>query len=128
MRFRSLARVRVIPPSTRFSSMVRSSKMSRPSGTWAMPRGTTRWAGRPVMSLPWNAIVPFTGLVTPQIACMVELFPRPVRPDEGDDLSLVHPERDPLNGPHLAVGDMEIADFQHGGGHDGQAAASRRPR
>ena len=32
------------------------------------------------MSLPRNAIVPWAGLVTPQIACIVELFPAPFAP------------------------------------------------
>src|SRR6187399_2360203 len=63
----------------RFSSTLRSAKVPRPWGTWAMPRRTIASAGALVMSLPSNTIEPERSII-PETARMVVVLPAPLAP------------------------------------------------
>jgi hypothetical protein len=71
---------RMNAPSSRFSSIVITGKMCRPSGEWARPCSTIECAGMPLIRLPMNRISPETGCNNPEIVRNVVVLPAPLTP------------------------------------------------
>src|SRR5919112_3208047 len=74
-----LASLRRYAPTRRFSRTVRSPRVPRPSGTWAMPRAATWSVRMPRMSLPSKTMRPPARTV-PLIARRVVVLPAPFAP------------------------------------------------
>jgi len=65
---------------SKFSSTVRRGNKRRPSGTSAMPRSTTRSAGRPRIERPSKSTSPPAGASRPASARSSVLLPAPLAP------------------------------------------------
>ena len=59
---------------------VMSPKSRLPSGTWAIPAFTMRWAGSWSILVSSKPMVPAERLRTPEIALRMEVFPAPLAP------------------------------------------------
>ncbi len=64
----------------RLSRTDRNGNTSRPSGTWARPRRTTRSGSIPWISRPSKTTVPFCGSITPDTVFSTVVFPAPLAP------------------------------------------------
>jgi hypothetical protein len=64
----------------RFSATVRSGKIRRPSGTWAIPCATISCACRPARAAPSKRRAPLRGVMSPEITRMRVVFPAPFGP------------------------------------------------
>ena len=62
------------------SATLSAGKMRRPSGTWAIPRATISWAGRPPSDTPSKTSSPVRIGIIPEIARMSVVFPAPFGP------------------------------------------------
>jgi len=62
------------------SATVSIGKIRRPSGTWAIPRATTSYAGRPVSGVPSNDSEPLRGAIMPEITRSSVVLPAPLGP------------------------------------------------
>ncbi len=55
-------------------------KISRPSGTWAMPWRATQSGSRPLMGRPAKATLPFCGSSAPHTERSTVVLPAPLAP------------------------------------------------